>query len=47
MEKITRIEDDTKEPAKRLAEDVELFCEGGVVLRRVEKTHVESLYKSA
>ena len=29
MEKIARLEDDAKEPTKRLAEDVELFGEGG------------------
>ena len=29
MKKITRLEDDTEEPVKRLAEDVELFGEGG------------------
>jgi hypothetical protein len=34
-------------PAKRLTKDVELFGEGGAMLRRLEKTHVESLYKSA
>ena len=28
-EKITRLEDDVEEPMKRLAEDVELFGEGG------------------
>ena len=27
-EKIARLEDEAKEPAKRLAEDVELFVEG-------------------
>ena len=46
-EKIARLEDDAEEPTKRLAKGVELFSEGGVVRRRVEKTHVESLYKSA
>ena len=30
-EKIAKLEDDADEPAKRLAEDVELFNEGGVV----------------
>ena len=28
VEKIARMEDDVEEPAKRLAEDVELFSEG-------------------
>ena len=28
-EKIARLEDDVEEPAKRLAEDVDLFGEGG------------------
>ena len=28
-EKIARLEDDVKEPAKRLAKDIELFDEGG------------------
>ena len=28
-EKIVRLEDDAKEPTKRLAEDVKLFGEGG------------------
>ena len=28
-EKIARLEDDEEEPAKRLAEDVDLFGEGG------------------
>ena len=47
VEKIARLEDDAEELTKRLAKDVELFDEGRVVLCRLEKTHVESLYKSA
>ena len=30
-EKIARLEDDAEEPVKRLAEDVELFGEGGSI----------------
>ena len=45
--KIARLEDDAEEPSKRLAEDVEPFGEGGAVLHRLEKNHVESLYESA
>ena len=46
-EKIARLEDDAEEPTKRLVKGVELFSEGGVVLHGLEKTHAESLYKSA
>ena len=39
-EEIARLQDDVKEPAKRLAEDVELFVEGRAVLCRLGKTRV-------
>ena len=45
--KITRLEDEAEEPAKRLAGDVDLFDEGGAMLHRLVKTHAESLYRSA
>ena len=44
--KITRLEDKVEESAKRLARDVDLFDEGGVVLCILVKTLAKSLYKS-
>ena len=45
--KIARLEDEVEELDKMLAEDVELFSEGGAMLCRLGKTYVESLYNSA
>ena len=46
--KIARLEDETEEPAKRLARDVNLFGEGGSKYpSRLAKTYVATLCISA
>jgi hypothetical protein len=45
--RIARLEDETQEPAKRLASDIDLFGEEGVVPSRLGKAYVATLCKSA
>ena len=37
--KITKLEDEAKEPGKKLASDIDLFGEGGAMLRRFMLNH--------